>query len=115
MIGGIDHNKIVARRERIDGIGERLAGRGLIVLGRIIDPLIETGMIRRSEIAADMRSPGAPVLDVMGETLLSEIKIERGDALARFNQRDGDVHCDGGFPRPALFIRHNDDPSPRRA
>src|SRR5471030_1287626 len=109
MTGGIDHNKAVALRQRIDGLAEGLACCGLILLGRIIDLRIETSMVGNFEVAANVLSPGAPVLDIMGEASLPGIEIEGGDALARLNQRHRNMHGDGRFARSALFISHNDD------
>jgi hypothetical protein len=61
------------------------------------------------EIEPGVLGPGAAVLDVVREALLSGVQVDGGDALARFQQRDGDMHGDGGLAGATLFIaKHND-------
>jgi hypothetical protein len=37
------------------------------------------------------------------------IDVEEEDALARSGETRGEIHGGGGFPHPALLIRHGDD------
>ena len=78
VTGRVDHNKAVALRQCIDGLAECLACCGLVLLSRIIDLRIETSMVGNFEVAANVLSPGAPVLDIMGEASLPGIEIEGG-------------------------------------
>jgi hypothetical protein len=41
----------------------------------------------------------------MGETFLPTVKIDRGDALARLEQRHCNVQRHGGFSRTTLLAR----------
>jgi hypothetical protein len=40
---------------------------------------------------------------------LVQVKIEGGDALSSFKQRDNDVHGKRGFATAALLVPNNDD------
>jgi hypothetical protein len=60
-------------------------------------------MRRQLELCARALSPGAAVLDVMGESFLSAVEIDSGDALARLKQRHRDVQRCGGFSRTTLL------------
>ena len=67
--------------DRTDGGGEvgyflRLVGFDRAALGAV-----DTVMRRQFELNAPAFSPGAAVLNVMGEAFLPTVKIDRGDAL----------------------------------
>jgi hypothetical protein len=63
-------------------------------------------MVGQYELAAGTLGPGAPVFDVAGKTLLSQVEIDRGDALPEIQEGDGDVHGECGlFPRPLSRYR----------
>src|SRR4029077_15202910 len=55
--------------------------------------------------------PSAAIIDVTGETLLAAIEIDRGDALAGFQQSDRDVEGGGGFARATLLVPQYNDMS----
>jgi hypothetical protein len=66
-------------------------------------------MHRDFEIEPGAPRPGASVVDIAGEALLTAIEIDGGDALASLHQRYGNVQGGGGFTRTALLIaQHND-------
>ena len=70
---------------------------------------LDAAMHRDFEIEAGAARPGAPVVDVTGETLLAAIEIDGGDALAGLHQGDGNMQGGGGFTRTALLVaQHND-------
>ena len=73
--------------------------------------IFEQEMIGNFEIAAHAFGPGAPVLDVVAETLLPGVKIDGGDAETRFHQGYRDVYGDGRFTRSALFIADDNNTS----
>ena len=63
----------------------------------------------QSQVEAGALRPGAPVVDIVGEGLLPQVEIDGGDALAEIQERDGDVHGDGGLPGASLLVaEHND-------
>jgi hypothetical protein len=61
------------------------------------------------ELDAGALGPVAAVLDVMGKAFLAGIEVDRRDTLAGLQQRDGDVHRRGRFPRAAFFVTKDDD------
>ena len=61
------------------------------------------------ELDAGARRPIAAVFDIMGEAALARVEIDRGDALAGLQQRDGDMHRRGRFSGSAFFVAKDDD------
>jgi len=70
MTGGINHDIITFLRQHNDGIGHRFAVRGALVGICDIEGPIKADMIWNAEVATNPLGPGAPVLDIMGETAL---------------------------------------------
>jgi hypothetical protein len=66
-------------------------------------------MLGNVELDAGALGPVATVFDVMGETFLTGVEIDGGDALARLQQSDGNVHSRGRLSRTAFFVSKDDD------
>jgi hypothetical protein len=47
----------------------------------------------------------------MREAFLATVEIDRSDALAAFQKRDGNMHARCGFARAAFFVANDDDVS----
>jgi hypothetical protein len=97
---------LLDRRERVH------EGRELdrfIVLQVLRGAAGDTKMRRNPEAASGVLGPYPPVLDVMGQRLLSQVEVDGGHPLAEIHQPHGDMHGDGGLPRTALLVAHDDD------
>ena len=89
--GRIDHHEVMGALNRADGGGEVGDLDRLVSFHRAGLSALDTIMRRQLELYARALSPGAAVLDVMGESFLSAVEIDSGDALARLKQRHRDV------------------------
>jgi len=65
-------------------------------------------LVRYLESQPGTLSPGTPVLNVVGEGLLPTVEVDCGNPLARFHERDSEVHCNRGLTRAPLFVSHHD-------
>jgi hypothetical protein len=70
---------------------------------------IDAAVVWKFKSKSDPPSPCAPVLNIAGEGPLPAVEIDRGHALASFQQRYGNLKGNGRLARPALFVtQHND-------
>src|SRR5215471_12987234 len=65
-------------------------------------------MHRDFQLNPGARGPPAAVVDIVGETLLTRIEIDRGDPLTRLQQCDGDVHRRGRLAGATFFVPKDD-------
>ena len=107
MPGRIDDDEVVGVFDRIDGGGKILEFGGLVVRDERPLGALDAVVRGQFEIEPGMLGPGLTVLDVMGETLLARVAVDRRDPLASLQQRDRDMHRDRGFARPTLFVAEN--------
>jgi hypothetical protein len=105
----IDHDEVMAilcsgdRSLKIGAFG------GLVFRHHGTFDACDAEMRRQFQIDLIPPRPAAPALDIMGEGLLPAVQVDGCDALASLQQRNGDVHRDGGFARAALLITDHDD------
>lgn len=93
----VDHDEIECPLDRAHRIHELLKFGRLIVGDLHGVAELDAAMQRDFEIEAGAACPGAPVVDVTGETLLPAIEIDGGDALTGFHQGIGDMQGGGGL------------------
>ena len=90
----IDDDEIVGVFDRVDRGGEIVELRRFVVRDQRAVAARDAVMRRQFEIEPGVLRPGLAVLDVMGEALLARVEVDRGDPLARLQQRDRDMHRD---------------------
>src|SRR2546430_16550381 len=63
---------------------------------------------RQGEIGMAPQGAAAPALEKVGEGSLPAVEVDRYNALAGLQQRNGDVYRDRGFSRTALLVSDHD-------
>src|SRR5262249_2766854 len=66
-------------------------------------------MMRDLQVLAGPARPCLPIFDVVRQTLLTRVEIDRRNPLSSLQQRNGYMQRGGGFSRSTLFIAENDD------
>ena len=107
--GRIDHDEVMAILRCGNGSLESGAFGRLVFLHDGAFDACDAEVCRQLQIDLAPPRPTAPALDVVGEGPLPAVEIDGCDALAGLQQRNGDVHRDGGFARAALLVSDHDD------
>ena len=110
----IDDDVTVIGGQGFDGVEECRACLCLVFGFWELGLLVETDMVRSRQFFAALPRPGQAVVDVMRKAALPAIEVDGGDALAQFQQGDGDMHGNGGFTRSPLFVAYDDHADARR-
>src|SRR5262245_52596453 len=107
--GRIHHHEVMRALNHVDG-GTEVCDLGpLVGFNRAGLGALDAVMRRQLELYTRALSPGAAVLDVMGESFLAAVEIDSSDALAYLEQRHCDVQRGGGFSRTTLLACEYDD------
>ncbi len=107
--GGIDNYHVMAV---LDGADCRRKALELLRFVRLQRITLSSGdAVVRGQFQGKARAlgPGAPIIDVVSETLLTRIEVNGRNALASFEKRHGDVQGRRGFPRAAFLVAEHDD------
>jgi hypothetical protein len=104
----IDHDEVMAMLRRGDGALEVREFGGLVFLGVGAFDARDAEVGRQRKIELSPSGPSAAALDIAGQGSLPTIEVDRCNALAGFQQGDGDVHRDRGLSGTALLVSDHD-------
>src|SRR5262245_62368296 len=90
--GRIHHHEVMRALNHVDG-GTEVSDLGpLVDFNRAGLGALDAVMRRQLELYTRALSPGAAILDVMGESFLAAVEIDSSDAVACLEQRHRDMH-----------------------
>ena len=105
----VDHDEIRHRLERGDRHRQaQIVGIAALGQAGALD-LGQRRIVGRRQIKPFLRHEDSPVLEIAGQRLLPQVKVETPGPVPKPHQRRGDMHRHGRLARPTLLVTHDDD------